>query len=549
VAGEQIKKAGSLSTAIRENVRFSPVVILKRYLFLISALIIISLILIFVPSRNSVSQSGYGATGQVTPAPTPGSQGVTVGGYNCGPGVRQVPWSQYAPLCMPAWHGNNGGNTALGVTSTTITVTYRQATTAELALLYAVIPKDVIGTNQEAVETMQNYVNLFNKTFELYGRHVVLVPYTGQGDFISEDQGQGLSQAEADAINVAHKIKAFADLSLVDATQIYDQDLANQGVIGFSLYEDTDSYYNSTAPYLYTPGPSCSQENEAFAAIAARTIVGLPAEIVGDPNLKGAPGKLGIIYQDQLTQSQQCETDLVNQLAKVGIEGVRAFGFAFNVASLIQSETEIIAGLKDSGITAVLCSYCDPVSPKYAFQTADSDNYHPEWLDISLFSNGFTGADAFGRIYPQDQMQNVIGIGIPTGAEPQQQEAYQALKLANGLNNMLPSYPFAYSTLMELFSALQAAGPDLTPQTFEAGFQNATGDLPATSAGQFGVWKYQKGSFDPAASFEILRWDPSAISNFDHQKGAFVACNNGDQYLYSSAYNQIPKGQLSCPST
>ncbi len=56
-------------------------------------------------------------------------------GVHCGPGVRQVPWSAYAPWCEPAYHGNNGGATAPGMTGNTITLTYRIASGAPGAVL------------------------------------------------------------------------------------------------------------------------------------------------------------------------------------------------------------------------------------------------------------------------------------------------------------------------------------------------------------------------------------------------------------------------------
>src|SRR5262245_9571737 len=63
--------------------------------------------------------------GSVAVSADVGGAGQTVSGVQCGPGVRQVSWSKYSALCVPAFHGNNGGATAYGVSPTTITVTYR----------------------------------------------------------------------------------------------------------------------------------------------------------------------------------------------------------------------------------------------------------------------------------------------------------------------------------------------------------------------------------------------------------------------------------------
>ncbi|MDA8366781.1 MAG: hypothetical protein M0Z62_07445, partial [Actinomycetota bacterium] len=196
--------------------------IVNRQLFGAALIVLLVAALLGLPkvASSSLSTAGTGITylkGQ-TPMNAPYGAGVTAGGIACGPRVLQVPWSNYAPPCEPAWHGNNGGATAPGVTATTINVSFREATSSILNALYTLVPKDVVGTSQEAIQMMQALFNTFNKSFELYGRHVVLEPYVGKGNFITEDTGGGATQAEADAVNVADSLHAFADISLVGSS-------------------------------------------------------------------------------------------------------------------------------------------------------------------------------------------------------------------------------------------------------------------------------------------------------------------------------------------
>src|SRR5438477_11140252 len=107
---------------------------------------------------GAASPAGVGGGSGITPAAAPGSAGTAVSGVHCGPGVRQVPWSAYAPLCEPAYHGNNGGATSTGVTASTITITYRMADSGQSttgAAGSAGRPSD-----QQYVQDLQTYLGL-----------------------------------------------------------------------------------------------------------------------------------------------------------------------------------------------------------------------------------------------------------------------------------------------------------------------------------------------------------------------------------------------------
>jgi hypothetical protein len=80
---------------------------------------------------------GPGVPAGVTAPAAAGSAGMTKSGVACGPGVRQVKWTNYAPLCVPAYSGNNGGATSHGVTNDTITVSFRLGNSASDAAVYA----------------------------------------------------------------------------------------------------------------------------------------------------------------------------------------------------------------------------------------------------------------------------------------------------------------------------------------------------------------------------------------------------------------------------
>ena len=100
-----------------------------------------------------------------------------------------------------------------------------------------------------------------------------------------------------------------------------------------------------------------------------------------------------------------------------------------------------------------------------------------------------------------------------------------------------------YTTVLYIFNALQAAGPDLTPQTFAQGMFS----LPPTPAGLFGPWSYGAGAFSPRTAFQVGWWDPAYASAYDNKKGGYRDCEGGTYFPANdpSAYGS-PHTQLHC---
>ncbi len=525
----------------------------RRYLWVVGVVVIATLVVNLMPSARGTTTSSSSATSQsssvvvpagVTPPNRANSAGTTVGGVACGPGVRQVPWSAYAPECQPAWHGNNGGATFRGVTKTTITVAYRAASTAQLAQLYGLLPPSVVGTNAEAEHTLQAYINTFNRSFELYGRHVVLVPFTGKGDFIQEDLGQDQSQAQQDAVTESTSIKAFADASGIDASALYASDLGAQHVVTSSLYENPASWYQANAPWEYSPGPNCTKMAQATGAILGKQLGGLPASFAGSADLRSKTRSFGIIYPLN-PQAAQCEQEDAAAMAHYGYPVKAAVSVKFDLSSLIAAGDQAVAEMKSAGVTTVILSSADPISPKFFLQAADADNYYPEWWFQSYFAGGLTNNDSFTRVFPADQINDMLGIGSQT--QPKQlQEAITAYNMGNTTPGVkpLPSYFWSYENLMQIFDALQLAGPDLTPANFEA----AMNEIPQSKSwGMLMGWNGATGPYDAGAQFHVVKYDPNRRSPLDGKLGSYIACDNNAAYAYSSDGAGVPSHtQLVC---
>jgi len=524
--------------------------ILRHRVYFVLLVALLVAVLVFVPklspSSNRVTQStkSLSVKNGITPATAAYASGKTAGGYTCGPGIRQVPWSDYAPPCQPAWHGSNGGATSRGVTGSTITISYRSASTSQLAELYALVPPAVIGTNDEEVATMKAYVNAFNKEYELYGRHVVLQPFQGKGDFISEDLGGDQAQAQEDATTVASSIGAFADTSLIDSSSVYSTDLAAQHTVTSSLYENELSWYQQYAPWEYTPGPNCTKGAEATAAILGKQLGGLPASDAGDASLRAKTRVYGIIYP-QNPQAAACQTADIDAMARYHQAVVKSVGIQFNLSQLVQQAEGAAAQMKAAGVTTIIVSSADPITPIFMMQAADKEDYYPEWWFQSYFTGGQTNTDSLHRLFPADQRDHVIGTGNQA-LPPDQQEAVRAYDIGNPDPGVkpIPSFIYTYVSLLQFFDALQLAGPDLTPQNFQV----AMGLIPKSSPrGMLGGWNGEDGPYDPSSTYKVVAYSNTAVSALDGQPGAFVACDGDRSFSYAARGADVPaKRQLTC---
>ncbi len=496
-------------------------------------LVIVALVVAFFPSTPA--NAGLGKVNvSLLGTSMAGKTGTTVSGIDCLPNVRQFTWSKYAPMCEPKYTRNNGGSTSWGVTKNTIYITYREPNTSGASIL-AKLFGPAMGTDQQAIATMETYIKFFNSQFELYGRKVVLEPFSGKGDFINELQGQGLEQAKEDAIT-AKSLHAFADVSLLSSSQFYDQYLADQGVIAIGAIAQPTTWFKAYAPFEYTPTPTCDTGVRALAVGIGRSLANLPAIFAGEPSLQKKIRVFGLIYPENPTYAS-CGQLLQNLLAsQYHVYIKKTIKYSISLADEASEAQSAIAEMKVNGVTSILCG-CDPIFPILLTGDATTQNYYPEWLATTF-------EDVFSQLNDSAEWSHSLTSGLLLPPKDKQ-EAYRVYKMANPKGTPSPQFAEIYPPLLLLFDALQAAGPDLNPQTFQAGFFRLPRSLPD---GNYGRWTFGKDIYSPVSSFNILYWDKNAISTEDGKPGTYVTGNNGKRYTLSiKGVEQLPNHvQLDC---
>jgi hypothetical protein len=104
-----------------------------------------------------------------------------------------------------------------------------------------------------------------------------------------------------------------------------------------------------------------------------------------------------------------------------------------------------------------------------------------------------------------------------------------------------------YSELVEIFNALQAAGPDLTPQNMARGIHA----LPPMGAPayQYGSWTYNigpngnvgGGDHTASNSARFVYWNGAAISPVNGMKGTYDELFNGKRFTLGQWPKSLPK--------
>lgn len=501
-----------------------------------------------VPGTPAEGGAGSTAGGPASAGGGPAVPGASAGGVSrtgvtCGAGARQFTWSRYAPPCVAAFHGSNGGATGQGVTGSTITLTYRLANSAQQSALQA-LAGAAYPNDAALVADLRSYIDWFNTQFELYGRHVVLKTFNAQGDFIQEDQGQDLAAAQADSVT-AHDLGAFGDVTfLLESSQPYEEDLAHEGVVGFSAVGEPHSWFVRNSPYEFSvQGPEGSVAIDEASAVVCRRLAGMPAVFSGNAADRARTRAFGVIYPEnpEYTEEEgQFQRDVASQC---GLHLAKVIAYSIDATQFETEATAAVAQLRAAGVTSIFCA-CDPVFPILFSQAAHQQNYLPEILTVSF-------GDPVTRDYDQTVWAHTLagGFQFPPLRDTEPFRVFQLAHPGQHPAEWAPASPpyfyVPYYQLLQVFLGLQAAGPHLTAASFARGLAS----LPPSQPGDpvAGQWIFGNGVYDPVASFGLVWWDPRATSAFDGAQGAYRWCNGGATYLHSDlAALGGPHQQLAC---
>ncbi len=416
--------------------------------------------------------------------------------------------SVFAPPCVPVFTGANGGTTSAGVTGSAVNVVYYQMQPGGLASVVS----GAAGTNAQALATAQAYVAMFNQIFELYGRHVNLIPFTASG----ADADPVV--AHADAVTVAQQLHAFASIGGPAETSAYEDELARLHVLCMGCGDSSlNGEIQRNAPYQWANLPTADTSLDETVDYVVAKLNGKDAVWAGDPTLRTKKRKFIIVSETSEPPSPgfaQLQASLTKKLTdgRVNMSSTPDLTYTLNLTTLPTQAATLAEKLKSSGASSVIFAG-DPIMPIYLTKACATVGYSPEWIITGIV---LTDTTTLARYYSQPEWAHAFGVtslGVPVPVA-----TGQALRLYHwwyGANTSPASLaaPAIIPPIQQLFTGIQLAGPRLTPDTFGTGLFHAppTGGGPTSPLQAFG---YQgaapRPSYSSPADYTFLWYDATA---------------------------------------
>jgi len=502
------------------------------------------------PSGEGPYPWAYPASGHLPPG-----TGTTTSGSPCTTGTAQFN-SPYAPPCLPKFTGNNGGRTYDGVTATTITLAQREfPSAADTEEIEAQAKAAGAAIPQVISQVQQVFLNYFNKTYNLYGRKVVIKPYVTQASFTTEELGQGQAQACADADAIANQVHAFGESGITNGdsyggTGPFSQCAAEDHLVEFN----GDPYFDEAAfeklnPYVWNVTQDCTRISSAEAEVAATMLGGKKAIYAGEASLRSRTRKIAA-FVPNVPQYLNCTKNFINlvenkyHVAKSFLSP--SFDYNLDIATFQQSAQQAIIQFKAAGVTTVICS-ADPFSLGLLTKAAAAQNYHPEWFmtgtaltDLDQTAQGlYDQAEIDGHMFGMSESSPSTSTTGPSSLAGRLYQRLTGHQIPKGTDGN-------YAGLVEIFDALQAAGPDLTPANVARGL-HALPPLGAPSY-VYGLWTWNTGPTGRAGAGDhtsgddarFVYWDGTKTSPLNGQKGTFVAVFGGKRFLLGKWPKTLP---------
>lgn len=420
---------------------------------------------------------------------------------------------------------DNGGETSAGVTADTIKVVVYIAPEDDPIINFISGPINSDDTNAQAQETYQGFADLFNATFQTYGRKVEL-------EFL---QGSGLSNdevaARADAVKAMTEMGAFAVWGGPILSPGFTEEVMARGGICIGCPAVTDS-----EPSAFTFTPNAAQIRTHFIEYASKRLLGKPADYAGDESMHGKDRVYGMLYIDTGTEdARNAAQNFKDEMSEAGMELVEQIGYELNPGTLAEQASTAIARLQAAGVTTVLISG-DPIAPKTFTEVATQQNFFPEWV---LTGSPLMDTTAFGRTFDQEQWAHAFGI---SSLEPRMDDSLlDAILLYEWWAGEYPPADDSANVLfpnpLMFFMGVQGAGPDLTPESFQRGMAFNEPQEPrltqySVSYGEHGLFE----GFDMQGIDDMTEvwWDPTLEGDDEIRKpgvGMYRNVDGGKRYL------------------
>ncbi len=299
----------------------------------------------------------------------------------------------------------------------------------------------------------------------------------------------------------------------------YADALARQRVLNTGVPFVSREWLSSRRPYAWSAFTDCSTVTEAVSSYYLAKLAKKPASLAGG-SLANQPRRLAIIAPEN-SWYQECVAAGIRLIQNGGAGGDIALNEAYqlDINKMAPQAATLISKLKSNNITTVICG-CDPIILTFLTGKAREQSYAPEWVESGV---ALTDVDIVGQIMDQSEWDGAFGVSFagPTLAR-QASPGYRAFKAVRPAEEPVLAADLMYYQLQMLAIGIQMAGPNLTPETFEAGMFRYPG-----RSGFLGTWKFGPGDYSTSQDAREVFYSASAVSPFNRERGAWIDPSGG----------------------
>jgi hypothetical protein len=420
-----------------------------------------------------------------------------------------------------------------GVTDDTIKVVVYLRAPDDPIYAFVTQPLQVDDTNEDVIATTEGFVEILNEHMQTYGRQVELEFLVSSSNITDE------VAARADAVRAMTEMGAFAVWGGPELANAWTEEIQARGgiCIACPAIGDPD-------PNVYGIAPSAAQNRAAIIDYVSTKLAGRPAEFAGDPGMHDTERVFGHLLVDTGSVESRENADLmIEGMEAEGVEIVEQVGYELDPGAMQEQAGSIIDRFKSAGVTSIIYAP-DPIGPLTFTAEATRQDYFPEWV---LAPGLLADTAAFGRTFDQEQWQHAFGISaLPARVPPDLANAhvlwdwyFGGLPPADQTSQLLLPNPSLF------FTGVQAAGPNLTPETFRDGLfslqpLDRAVTQPWVTYGDRGIWDdwTDQNVLIPdhhgIDDWVEIWWDAEAEGPdeiFNEDVGMYRYVNNGRRYM------------------
>jgi hypothetical protein len=412
------------------------------------------------------------------------------------------------PICVKPWAADddNGGATYQGVTEDTIKVVALVPNEQQRANPAGSSPTNrATGAKGDYEDAIHDMLLSYLPWFETWGRDIEV-------KFL-QSSGPDEAAQRADAVR-AKAEKPFAAIHfIVEGLDVFEAEMANAKVLSWG-YGTTTEKALAQEPYRW--GQSDAQAGAInVAEVVGKQLVGKKAEYAGSDEIQGQTRTFGVVYMPNLIDVDGLKSAFAKYKGQIAVESpYDGNGATFGDPTVSQEAAPLaVSKMKAAGVTTAIL-FSDVSMTTALMEEAIKQEWYPEW-----FMTGAVYHDigALMRGYPSEQSKQAFGISFlsPYLVPDDLLETARPVTWYWGEGKGTEA-PSVGSQLLWFLNGVHAAGPKLTPKTFQQG----TFSIPPTGGAATGnpigsMTAYGKGAGLPyneymsqGLDYAPFWWDP-----------------------------------------